>query len=138
MRAVAWREARGRVTKRRGLPIALAAASASLVGCEGIGADVVRQIDPARSLLIAEVVYIEPYPGPKMEQITVYLVPDITAEQVVEAWCGVIVPAGIDQLPGDGTSLWRAGTLDPDNLTCGSTPLNKPPCPSPGTLPPSS
>ena len=103
------------------------ATAIALASCEGKGAGITQRIEAADSPLIAEVSY-----APQnnivghAEDLYIFLVPDVTDSQIVEAWCQVIVPAGVDQLPADRVWLLRAGTPDPGNLAWGSSTLEKP------------
>ncbi len=112
----------------------LAVSSLALAGCEGKGAGITQRIEAADSPLIAEVSYAPQNIAGHVEDLAIFLIPQATDAQVVEAWCQVIVPAGIDQLPENRVSLYRAGTPDPSNLAWGSSKLEKPACP-PGASP---
>ena len=124
-------------TARKGVAIAavLAVSSLALAGCEGKGAGITQRIQAADSPLVAEVVYAPPNVAGRIEHLYIFLIADVTDSQIVEAWCQVIVPAGVDQLPENRVSLQRAGTADPSDLNFGAVELPKPACPqgaSPG------
>jgi hypothetical protein len=107
----------------------LAVSSLALASCEGKGAGITQRIEAADSPLIAEVSYAPQNIAGHVEDLYIFLVPDVTDSQIVEAWCHVIVPAGVDQLPADHVWLLRAGTPDPSNVAWGSSKLEKPACP---------
>ena len=109
--------------------VLLALAATTLAGCLERGGDVASRIEAAKSPLIAGVRYhgttIESVP----ERLTIFLIPEVTEEQIMQAWCEVIVPAGIDQVPADHTSIYRAGADDPEDPNFGAVLLDKPTCP---------
>ena len=97
----------------------LAVSSLALAGCEGKGAGISQRIEAADSPLIAEVEYAPQNIAGGIEHMNIYLIPDATDAQIVEAWCQVIVPAGIDELPVDRVGLRRVGTLEPEQRGVG-------------------
>jgi Tfp pilus assembly protein PilW len=87
------------------------------------------RIRAANSARIREVDDIPENFSGHIEELIIYLVPDATDAQVVDAWCNVITPAGIDQMPVAHIRLHLAGTTESSDAAlishCSPLPIRK-------------
>jgi hypothetical protein len=107
----------------------LAVIAFAVSGCSGPAAGIVDRIRAAQSSVIQEVRY-SPANGliGEPDEVYIYFVPTVTDAQVADAWCSVVVPAGIEQLPSDTVWLAKAGVVEAGDVVVGSSGVIKPTC----------
>ena len=106
----------GRRVRRSCGPIIVAGAVSLLVaGCglaPGPGAVIAERIRAANSPIVREVVFSpHDWVAGNPEEITVYLVREVTDAQAQDLWCNVMIPAGAEQLLPDRIQLRKGGEV---------------------------
>jgi hypothetical protein len=114
---------------------ALSAVALLVAACSGPGAGIAERIRAANSPIVREVSFSPAaFPDSSADMIVVYLVDDATDAEALDLWCGVVMPAGADQLPAGNVRLLKGGERGTGGGRLGGTRvLADPVCPAGGS-----